>query len=343
MSETTHSSKGQGRDTNPTGRAGALVSGAQAEGTSSAEAASGAPATLVPQSGMTQSGMTQSGRRQRGRFEETWRRFRKNKWAISGLVLLAVLAVVAIGADVIAPEGLDDQELMRRFEAPSAANLLGTDNLGRDILSRIIHGARLSLSIGFITTAIGLTVGGTLGAIAGYYGGREDQLIMRVMDVILAIPGFIFAVALVTALGPNLLNLMIAVGVNSIPYFARIIRSSVMSVKENEYIEAARAIGANDRWIIARHVIPNAFAPILVQATLRIGDTIIIAAGLSFLGLGAQPPLPEWGAMLSSGRQYLRDAWWMATFPGIAIMFTVLAFNLVGDGLRDALDPRLKN
>lgn len=284
-----------------------------------------------------------TGRKQRTRLEETWRRFRKNKWAISGSILLLALALVALGAGFIAPEGLDDQQLGRRFQPPSGENILGTDNLGRDVLSRIIHGSRLSLSIGFITTSIGLLIGGSLGAIAGYYGGNRDQVIMRVMDVILAIPGFIFAVALVTALGPNLTNLMIAVGVNSIPYFARIIRSSVMSVKENEFIEAARAIGCSHAWIIVKHVIPNSFAPILVQATLRIGDTIIIAAGLSFLGLGAQPPLPEWGAMLSGGRQYLRDAWWMATFPGIAIMFTVLAFNLVGDGLRDALDPRLKN
>lgn len=281
-------------------------------------------------------------RKQRTRLQETWRRFIKNKWALSGMALLLFLAVTAIGAGFVAPEGIDDQHLTRRFSPPSRENLMGTDHLGRDMLSRIIHGSRLSLSIGFITTTIGLLVGGTLGAIAGYYGGREDQIIMRFMDVILAIPGFIFAVALVTALGPNLTNLMIAVGVNSIPYFARIIRSSVMSVKENEYIEAARAIGSSDAWIITKHVVPNSFAPILVQATLYIGDTIIIAAGLSFLGLGAQPPLPEWGAMLSGGRQYLRDAWWMATFPGIAIMITVLAFNLVGDGLRDALDPRLK-
>ncbi len=281
-------------------------------------------------------------RKQRTRLQETWRRFIKNKWALSGMALLLFLALTAIGAGFVAPEGIDDQQLTRRFSPPSRENLMGTDHLGRDMLSRIIHGSRLSLSIGFITTTIGLLVGGTLGAIAGYYGGREDQIIMRFMDVILAIPGFIFAVALVTALGPNLTNLMIAVGVNSIPYFARIIRSSVMSVKENEYIEAARAIGSSDAWIITKHVVPNSFAPILVQATLYIGDTIIIAAGLSFLGLGAQPPLPEWGAMLSGGRQYLRDAWWMATFPGIAIMITVLAFNLVGDGLRDALDPRLK-
>ncbi|SIQ15083.1 peptide/nickel transport system permease protein [Alkalispirochaeta americana] len=281
--------------------------------------------------------------RRRTRLEDTWRQFRKNKGAIVGSVLILLLAGIALAAPLAAPEGLDDQHLGRRFQAPSRENILGTDNLGRDILSRIIHGSRLSLSIGFITTSIGLVAGGSLGAIAGYYGGNKDQVIMRFMDIILAIPGFIFAVALVTALGPNLLNLMIAVGLNSIPYFARIIRSSVLSVKEEEYIQAARVLGCSNGWIIVKHVIPNAFAPILVQATLRIGDTIIIAAGLSFLGLGAQPPLPEWGAMLSAGRQYLRDAWWMATFPGIAIMITVLAFNLVGDGLRDALDPRLKS
>ncbi len=283
------------------------------------------------------------GRKQRTRLQETVRRFKKNKWALGGLVLIILLATIAIFAPFFAPEGIDDQDLGRRFESPSNENPLGTDNLGRDMLSRIIHGSRLSLTIGFITTSIGLAVGGFLGSLAAFYGGRIDQLIMRFMDIILAIPGFIFAVALVTALGPNIINLMIAVGVNSIPYFARIIRSSIMSTKESEFVEAARAVGSSDMWIIFKHLIPNSFAPILVQATLRIGDTIIIAAGLSFLGLGAQPPAPEWGAMLSAGRQYLRDSWWMATFPGLAIMVTVLAFNLVGDGLRDALDPRLKN
>ncbi len=282
-------------------------------------------------------------KKQRTRLQETWRRLKKNPWSMGGLILIIVLALIAIFADQIAPYGYNEQDYFRILQGPSRENLLGTDNLGRDVLSRIIHGSRLSLSIGFITTGIGLTVGGFLGALAAFYGGRIDNLIMRFMDVILAIPGFIFAIALVTALGPNLTNLMIAVGINTIPYFARIIRSSVMSTKENEFVEAARVIGSSDLWIIFKHLIPNSLAPILVQATLRIGDTIIIASGLSFLGLGAQPPLPEWGALLSAGRGYLRVAWWMATFPGIAIMITVLAFNLLGDGLRDALDPRLKN
>lgn len=282
-------------------------------------------------------------KKQRTKTQETWRRLKKNRWAIGGLVIILLLALIALFANQIAPYGYNDQNYMRMLEGPSRAHLLGTDNLGRDVLSRILHGSRLSLSIGFITTSIGLLAGGFLGAVAAYYGGRVDNVIMRFMDVILAIPGFIFAIALVTVLGPSLTNLMIAVGINTIPYFSRIIRSSVLSTKENEFIEAARVIGSSDLWIIFKHLIPNSLAPILVQATLRIGDTIIIASGLSFLGLGAQPPLPEWGALLSAGRGYLRVAWWMATFPGIAIMITVLAFNLLGDGLRDALDPRLKN
>ncbi len=286
---------------------------------------------------------TSARRKQRTKLQETWRRLKKNHWSMGGLILIVLLGLVAIFAEQIAPYGYNEQDYMNMLQGPSRQNLLGTDNLGRDVFSRIIHGSRLSLSIGFITTAIGLSVGGFLGALAAFYGGRIDNLIMRFMDVILAIPGFIFAIALVTALGPSLTNLMIAVGINTIPYFARIIRSSVMSTKENEFVEAARVIGSSDLWIIFKHLIPNSLAPILVQATLRIGDTIIIASGLSFLGLGAQPPLPEWGALLSAGRGYLRVAWWMATFPGIAIMITVLAFNLLGDGLRDALDPRLKN
>lgn len=282
-------------------------------------------------------------RKQRTKLQETWRRLKKNKWAMAGLILIILLGLMAIFANQISPEGYNDQNYFRILQAPSSDNLMGTDHLGRDMLSRIIYGSRYSLTIGFITTSIGLLVGGFLGAVAAYYGGWVDNVIMRFMDVVLAVPGFIFAVALVTALGPSLVNLMIAVGVNTIPYFARIIRSSVMSTKQNEFIEAARVVGSSDLWIIFKHLIPNSLAPILVQATLRIGDTIIIASGLSFLGLGAQPPLPEWGALLSLGRGYLRVAWWMATFPGIAIMITVLAFNLLGDGLRDALDPRLKN
>lgn len=293
----------------------------------------------------TEAGASKSipAKRQRTKTQETWRRLKKNRWAVAGLIIIFLLALLALFANQIAPYGYNDQNYMRMLEGPSRENLLGTDNLGRDVLSRIIHGSRLSLSIGFITTSIGLLAGGFLGSLAAFYGGWIDNLIMRFMDIILAIPGFIFAIALVTVLGPSLTNLMIAVGINTIPYFARIIRSSVLSTKENEFIEAARVIGSSDLWIIFKHLIPNSLAPILVQATLRIGDTIIIASGLSFLGLGAQPPLPEWGALLSAGRGYLRVAWWMATFPGIAIMITVLAFNLLGDGLRDALDPRLKN
>ncbi len=279
----------------------------------------------------------------RGKWAEVWRRLKKNKVAVAGLFLLVFLAIVAVFAPLVAPEGIDDQNYGRILEPPSGENLLGTDNLGRDVFSRIIYGSRISLTIGFITTSIGVVIGGILGSIAGYYGGRIDNLIMRFIDIILAIPGLLLAIALVSALGPSLTNLMIAVGIASVPQFARLVRASVLSTKENEFIEAAQCLGASDLHIIVKHIWPNSFAPVLVQATLRMGAAIVVASGLSFLGLGSEPPTPEWGALLSDGRRFLRDAWWMATFPGVAIMITVLAFNLVGDGLRDALDPRLKD
>ena len=279
----------------------------------------------------------------RGKWAEVWRRLKKNKVAVAGLFLLVFLAIVAVFAPLVAPEGIDVQNYGRILEPPSGENLLGTDNLGRDVFSRIIYGSRISLTIGFITTSIGVVIGGILGSIAGYYGGRIDNLIMRFIDIILAIPGLLLAIALVSALGPSLTNLMIAVGIASVPQFARLVRASVLSTKENEFIEAAQCLGASDLHIIVKHIWPNSFAPVLVQATLRMGAAIVVASGLSFLGLGSEPPTPEWGALLSDGRRFLRDAWWMATFPGVAIMITVLAFNLVGDGLRDALDPRLKD
>lgn len=279
----------------------------------------------------------------RGKWAEVWRRLKKNKVAVVGLFLLIVLGFVAVFAPLVAPEGVDEQNYDRILESPSWENPLGTDNFGRDVFSRIIYGSRISLTIGFVTTIIGVIIGGILGSIAGYYGGRIDNLIMRFIDIILAIPGLLLAIALVSALGPSLINLMIAVGIASVPQFARLVRASVLSTKENEFIEAAQCLGASDLEIIVKHVWPNSFAPVLVQATLRMGAAIVVASGLSFLGLGAEPPTPEWGSLLSDGRRFLRDAWWLATFPGVAIMITVLAFNLVGDGLRDALDPRLKD
>ncbi len=282
-------------------------------------------------------------KRKSGPWRDVWRRLKKNKMAMVGLFIILLLIFAAIFADVIAPYGYDDQNLKDRLTPPGSEYILGTDNFGRDILSRIIYGARISLQVGFIAVGISAIIGGALGAIAGYYGGKLDNFIMRVMDVLLAIPGILLAISIVAALGPGLQNVMIAVGIGSVPSYARIVRASILSIRDQEFVEAARAVGASDFRIIMKHILPNSMAPIIVQATLGVASAILSAAGLSFIGLGIQPPTPEWGAMLSSGRDYLRDHWYVATFPGLAIMITIFGLNLLGDGLRDALDPRLKN
>ena len=282
-------------------------------------------------------------KRKSGPWRDVFRRLKKDKMAMFGLFIIILLIFLALFADVIAPYGYDDQNLKDRLMAPNSKYLLGTDNFGRDILSRIIYGSRISLQVGFIAVGISAIVGGALGAIAGYYGGKLDNFVMRAMDILLAIPSILLAISIVAALGPGLQNVMIAVGIGSIPSYARIVRASVLSIRDQEFVEAARAVGANDFRIITKHILPNAMAPIIVQATLGVAGAILSAAGLSFIGLGIQPPTPEWGAMLSSGREYIRDNWHVATFPGLAIMITIFALNLLGDGLRDALDPRLKS
>ncbi|MBS4040123.1 MAG: ABC transporter permease [Flavobacteriales bacterium] len=282
-------------------------------------------------------------RKKRSPWAEVWRRLKKNKAALFGLTIICILFILAIFADYIAPYGFDDQDLLARFQTPNSKHLLGTDNFGRDILSRIIYGSRISLQVGFIAVSIAMICGGTLGSIAGYYGGRLDNFIMRIMDILLAIPGILLAISIVAALGPGLRNVMIAVGIGSIPSYARIVRASVLSLRDQEFIEAAKAVGANDFRIITKHIIPNSMAPIIVQATIGVANAILSAAGLSFIGLGIQPPQPEWGAMLNNGRQFIRDYSHMTAFPGLAIMITIFALNLLGDGLRDALDPRLKS
>lgn len=281
-------------------------------------------------------------RKSRSQLGEVWRRLRRNRMAMLGLVIISIIVLTAIFADVIAPYDYRQQNLMRVADPPSREHLLGTDDLGRDILSRIIHGARVSLQVGFVAVSISLIIGGTLGALAGFYGGKLDNVVMRFMDVLLAIPSILLAIAIVSAFGGGLVNVMIAVGIATIPVYARIVKASVISIKEQEFIEAARAIGARDSRIIIRHILPNSLAPIIVQGTLGVAIAILSAAGLSFIGLGIEPPTPEWGAMLSSGRHLIRRAPHVATFPGIAIMITIFALNLLGDGLRDALDPRLK-
>lgn len=282
--------------------------------------------------------------KKRSQTKEIWRRLKKNKMAILGLIILIILLLLAIFADVIADYEtvVIKQNLAERLQGPSSKHLLGTDEFGRDILARMIHGARVSIKVGIFAVGISIIIGGFLGAISGFYGGLIDNIIMRIMDIFLAVPSILLAIAIVSALGPSILNLMIAISVSSVPSYARIVRASVLSIRDQEFIEAAKAIGASNTRIILKHIIPNSLAPVIVQGTLGVASAILSIAGLSFIGLGIQPPDPEWGSMLSGGRQYLRYAWWVTTFPGVAIMITILSLNLLGDGLRDALDPRLK-
>lgn len=271
------------------------------------------------------------------------RRLFRNKSAVFGLVIIIVLLVFAIFAEHIAPYGYDDQLLSRRFIPPCNDHIFGTDDYGRDIFSRIVYGSRTSLLIALLSVTFSSFIGVILGCIAGFYGGRVDNLLMRFIDILLAIPSILLAISISSALDPGIINLMVAVGVGAMPGYARIVRASVMSERDQEYVEAARSIGAKDFRIILKHILPNVMAPIIVQATMSISVAILTAASLSFLGLGIAPPTPEWGSMLSAGRSYIRDSWYVVTFPGVAIMAAVFGFNLLGDGLRDALDPRLKS
>ena len=281
--------------------------------------------------------------KKRGQFKEIKRRFVKNKGALFGLAFIVILVVCAIIPSVIAPYGFDDQELARRFQSPSWQHLFGTDEYGRDIFSRVVFGCRISLTLGLVSVTISCVLGIILGCVAGYYGKVIDNVIMRIIDIMLSIPNILLAVSIVAALGTSFFNLMLAIGIGAVPGYARVVRASILSVKEQEYIEAARSNGASDWRIIIHHIIPNCMAPIIVQATMSIASAVLSAAGMSFIGLGIMPPTPEWGSMLASGRAYIRDYWYVVTFPGLAIMLTVFSINLLGDGLRDALDPRLKS
>ncbi|GHS99867.1 peptide ABC transporter permease [Synergistales bacterium] len=269
-------------------------------------------------------------------------RLRRNYLAVAGFVVIALLILVAVFAERIAPYGYSDQDYMMIRKSPSAAHWLGTDEFGRDVLSRLIYGSRISLQVGFIAVSISLVIGGAIGAVAGYFGGKTDNILMRIMDVQLAIPTILLAIVISSALGPGLFNLMVAVGITHIPNFARLMRASVLSVKGMEFIEAARAMGATHKRIILMYIMPNSIAPVIVQATLSVANAILFAATLSFLGLGIQPPYPEWGGMLSAARPYLRGNSYLSIFPGLAIMITIVALNCIGDGLRDALDPKQK-
>ena len=286
---------------------------------------------------------TNTSNKKRSQWVEVWRRLKRNKMAVLGLIILIILVLLAVFAVIANYDNVViKQNLAHRLQGPSAAHWLGTDEFGRDIFARLVHGTRVSLQVGIVAVGISIVIGGILGAVAGYYGGKLDNTIMRIMDIFLAVPSILLAIAIVSALGPSIINLMLAISISSVPSYARIVRASVLSIRDQEFIEAAKAIGASNTRIIFRHIIPNSLAPVIVQATLGVASAILSTAGLSFIGLGIQPPAPEWGSMLSGGRQYLRYAWWVTTFPGVAIMITILSLNLLGDGLRDALDPRLK-
>jgi peptide/nickel transport system permease protein len=271
----------------------------------------------------------------------TLKRLSRSPGAMVGLVIVLIFLFISATAEYIAPHDYDKADFSARRAAPSAEHWLGTDEIGRDLFSRLLHGARLSLIIGLISVGIGLAVGIPLGLLSGYFGGILDMIVMRLIDIMLAFPSILLAILLVAVFGPSLENAMIAIGIVSIPRYARLVRSSTMMVKEELFIEASRAMGATDARIIIQHIFPNTLAPVVVQSTLQIAEAILAAAALGFLGLGAPPDVPEWGNMLQKGRTYMISAPHIVIFPGLATMFVVLGFNLLGDGLRDALDPRI--
>ncbi|MER1999005.1 MAG: nickel transporter permease [Lysinibacillus sp.] len=278
-----------------------------------------------------------------GPWREAWRSFKKSKSALVGAGIVVFFVLLAIFGPLLAPYGMNDQNLANRLLAPSGEHWFGTDDLGRDIFSRILFGARLSIWVGFASVVMSVVVGTFLGVIAGYYGRWVDTIISRVFDIMLAFPSILLAIAIVSILGPSLTNALIAIAIINVPTFGRLVRSKVLSVKQEEYILAAKAIGMKNNRILWKHILPNSMTPVIVQGTLAVATAILECAALGFLGLGAEAPAAEWGKMLSDSRGYLTNAPWALFFPGIAIMLTVIGFNLMGDGLRDALDPKMKN
>lgn len=277
-----------------------------------------------------------------GAFSLTVHRVLQNRGAVVGLIVFCILVLIAVLGEWIMPYDYAAMNLANTFAPPSAEHLLGTDDMGRDILSRLIYGARYSLSLGFLSCAVSTTIGLVLGAIAGFFGGKVDLIIMRILDVISAIPNILLAICISATLGNGFLNTILALGMSGIPSVARVMRASMLNVRELEYVEAAKSINCKYSRIIAVHVVPNAIAPVIVQVSLSIASSLISAASLSYIGLGIQPPTPEWGAMLSAGRAYIREYPNLTFIPGVAVLITVLCMNLIGDALRDALDPKLK-
>lgn len=264
----------------------------------------------------------------------------KNKLTLVGTVIVALIVLISLLAPVISPYDPNLMNMPERLQAPSALHLFGTDEMGRDVLSRVFYGARISIMVGLSIVLIAAFIGCAIGSLSGYAGGRIDRAVMAATDMVLSFPSMVLALALTAALGPGLFNTMLAVCIVRIPLYVRLMRGEVLSLKKEPYVKASRTFGASSFWIVTRHIVPNCLSPLLVQMTLGIGDAILIASSMSFIGLGAQPPLPEWGAMISTARVYAIDQWWYAAFPGLFILITVMGFNLLGDGVRDILDPR---
>ena len=286
----------------------------------------------------------------RSLWQDALRRFKKNKMAVCSMCFISLLTLIsivtliidAVTANEFFNQNVINMDIANRLHPPSAEHIFGLDEFGRSVFLRVLWGTRYSLFMGMLSVAAAALVGGTLGAIAGFYGGKSDHIVMRLMDILMAMPAILLAIVIVAALGHGLGNVLIAISISFVPNFARVVRAAVMTVREQEFIEAADAVGASDFRIIHEHILPNAIAPIIVQVTLGVASAITFIAALSFLGLGIQPPSPEWGAMLASARAHMRDAWHITVIPGFAIMLTILSLNIVGDGLRDALDPKLK-
>ncbi len=295
--------------------------------------------SLAPRAAAAAANFAQSGR---SHWAIGFARLRRNRGAVVGALIVAAFVLASAVAPWLTTHDPTQTQFEQRFAAPSSRHKLGTDSFGRDLYSRVLYGGRLSLSVGLIAIAISDIIGIPLGLISGYRGGRFDNVVMRLVDLWLAFPGLLVAIAIVAILGPGLQNVMIAIGIGGIPGLVRLVRGTVLSVRGQEFVDAAKAVGGGDAHIIRTHIFPNVLAPIVVLTTLRLAGAILSGVGLSFLGLGAQPPTPEWGAIVAEGRAYLREAWWVSTLPGIAIFLTVMGFNLIGDGLRDAFDPRLR-
>ena len=274
------------------------------------------------------------------RWKEIWEIALRNKLTLTGFIIVGLVVLVGLLAPVLAPYDPNLMDIPARLQGPSSAHPFGTDEMGRDILSRVMYGARISIAVGVIIVAVSAAIGVVLGSLSGYFGGKIDQAVMAVTDMILAFPSMVLALALTAAMGPGLLNTMHAVIIVRIPMYTRLMRGQVLVQKEQQYVRAARTFGEKPFWIVARHIVPNCLTPLMVQMTLGIGDAILIASSMSFIGLGAQPPTPEWGAMISTARVYAIDQWWYAAFPGLSILSTIMGFNLIGDGIRDILDPR---